>query len=66
MGRVRGENGGKGTWNKRHKWQVQSGQGEVENSVGNGEARELICMTYRHELRAGEECWREVVQGGGE
>ena len=37
----RGENGGKGTWNKNHKWQVQNRQGEVKNSIGNGEAKEL-------------------------
>ena len=26
-------------------------QGEVKNSIGNVEAKELICMTYGHELR---------------
>ena len=26
-------------------------QGEVKNSMGNGEAEELICMIHRHELR---------------
>ena len=25
--------------------------GEVKNSIGNGEAKELICMTHGHELR---------------
>ena len=25
-------------------------QGEVKNSIGNVEAKELICMTYGHEL----------------
>ena len=24
-------------------------QGEVKNSIGNREAKELICMTHRHE-----------------
>ena len=24
--------------------------GEVKNSMGNGEAKELICMTHVHEL----------------
>ena len=33
---------GKGTGNKKHKWQVQNKQGEVKNSIGNGEAKELI------------------------
>ena len=28
-------------------------QGEVKNSVGNVEAKELICMTHGHELKAG-------------
>ena len=27
--------------------------GGVENSMGNGEAKELICMTHGHELRSG-------------
>ena len=26
-------------------------QGEVKNSIGNGEAKELTCMTHGHELR---------------
>ena len=46
-----GERGGKGTGNKQHKWQVQNRQGEVKNSIGNGEAKELICMTQGHEVR---------------
>ena len=25
--------------------------GEVKNSMGNGEAKELTCMTHGHELR---------------
>ena len=29
--------------------------GEVKNSMGNGEAKELICMTRGHELR-----WRNA------
>ena len=32
-GRGRRENGGKGTGNKKHKWQVQNRQGEVKNSM---------------------------------
>ena len=28
-------------------------QGEVKNSIGNVEAKELICMTHGHELKGG-------------
>ena len=49
----REEKGGKGTGNKQHKWQIQNRQGEVKNSMGNGEAKELIYMTHGHELRQG-------------
>ena len=49
----RGENGGKGTGNKKHNRQPQSRQGEVKNSIGNGEAKELICTTHGHELKDG-------------
>ena len=52
----RGENGGEGTGNKKHKWQVQNRQREVKNSIENGKAEELICTTHGHELREG--CWR--------
>ena len=45
--------GGKGTENKQHKWQVEKRQGEGKNSIGNVEAKELICMTYGHELQGG-------------
>ena len=55
-----GENGGKGTGNKKHKWQVENRQGEVKNSVGNGEAKELLCMTHGHELYRG-----RMWEGGG-
>ena len=27
--------------------------GEVRNSIGNGEAKELICRTHGHELNGG-------------
>ena len=36
----------KGTGNKKHKWQVENRQGEVKDSIGNGEAKERIFMTY--------------------
>ena len=45
-----GVNRGKGTGNKKHKWQVQNRQGEVKNSIGNGEAKELMCTTHGQEL----------------
>ena len=65
VGRVKGEKGRKGTGNKKHKWQVQNRQGEVKNSMGNGEAKELAYMTHGHELK-----WEMMVgggmQGGGE
>ena len=38
--------GGKGTGNKKHKCQVENRQGEVKNSIRNGEAKELICTTH--------------------
>ena len=59
-GRGIGENGEKGTGNKKHKWSVQNRQGEVKNSMGNVEAKELICMTHGQELRVG-----EMQVGGG-
>ena len=46
-----GENGGKSRGNKKHKWQLQNSEGEVQNSMGNGEAKELICAIHGHELR---------------
>ena len=38
IGNMRG-NGGKGTGIKKHNWQVQNRQGDVKNSVGNGEGQ---------------------------
>ena len=54
------ENGGKGTGNKKHKWLVQNRQGEVKNRMGNGEAKDLICMTHGDELR-----WENAVRRRG-
>ena len=51
--RGEGDNGGKGTGNKKPHWQVQNRQGEVKNSMGNGEAKELVCLSYGHELKWG-------------
>ena len=48
-----GMGGGKGTENNQHKWQVENRQGEVKNSIGNVEAKELISMTHGHELQWG-------------
>ena len=32
---------------------------DVKNSIGNGEAKEIICTTHGHELR-----WRGMLEGG--
>ena len=56
----KGESGGKGTGNKQYNWQAQNRQGEVKNSIGNGEAKELIFTIHGHELRGG---WMQ--EGGG-
>ena len=42
VGRRRAESQGKGTGIKKCNWQVQNRQGHVKNSMGNGEAKELI------------------------
>ena len=63
------ERGGKGMGNKKHKWRAQNKQGEVKNSMGNVEAKELICTTHGHELRWGNDGGRrDKVEGnnGGE
>ena len=39
--------------------------GEVKNSMGSEEAKELICMTYGHEIRRDECYWERGVQGRG-
>ena len=39
--------------------------GEVRNSIGNGEAKELMCTTHGHELRRWEMLEVAVLQGGG-
>ena len=43
---------------KSTNWLSTNRQGDVKNIVGNGAAEELICMTYGHELKAGE-YWRK-------
>ena len=59
----RGDNGRKGTGNKKHKWYIQNRQGEVKNSMGNVEGKELIYMTHGHELRLGENVGRMGCAG---
>ena len=39
--------------------------GGVKNSMGNGEAKELICTTHGHELRWGWDAGGRGVQGRG-
>ena len=56
--------GGKGVGNKKHNWQVKNRQGEVKNSTGNGESKELICTTHGFELKGGMPV-RGGVQDGG-
>ena len=34
---------------------MQNRQGEVRNSIGNGEAKEIICRTHGHELKRGDD-----------
>ena len=64
-GEGEGEEGGKGTGNKKSNCYVQNRQGEVKNSVGNGEAKKLICTIYGHELRDGGMLERTGVPGEG-
>ena len=41
-------------------------QGDVKNSIGIEEDKELICTTHGHELKGGECGWEWEVQGRGE
>ena len=59
------QQGGRGrmglkTGSQKHNWQVQNRQGEVKNSTGNVEAKELICMIHGHELK-----WRGMLEDWG-
>ena len=65
-GRGRGENGGKGTGNKKYNWQVQNRQEEVKDSIGNGETKELIRTIHGHKLRGWGMWVGGEVQGRGE
>ena len=53
MGRGRGERGGKVQGIRSINGRYKIDRGGVKNSIGNGEAKQLICMTHRHELRWG-------------
>ena len=45
---------------------VGTKQGEVKNSIRNGEAKELIHTTHRYELRGRRECrWEGVCRAEG-
>ena len=39
--------------------------GKGKNSMGNGEAKELICMTHGHELKGGNAVGRQCAGQGG-
>ena len=52
-GRERGEWGEKVQGIRSIIGRYKIDKGEVKNSIGNGEAKELICTTYGHELRGG-------------
>ena len=43
---------------------MQNRQGDVKNSIGNGEAKELTCTTRGHELRGGLLEGMGVLAGG--
>ena len=64
MERGREENGGKvqRIRNISGRYKIDR---EVKNSMGNGEAKELICITHGHEV-SGEMLVGGWVQGGGE
>ena len=60
--------GGVSIGNKKHNWQVQNRQGQVKNSIGNGEAKKFICLTHGHELGEGnaggngDSGWRRIKE----
>ena len=58
MGRRKEENGGIDAGIKKHNWWAQNRQGEIQNNIRNGEAKDLICTTHGHELSSGD-CCRE-------
>ena len=55
---------------RHYKWWVENRQGEGKNSLGNVEAKELICTTHGHELMWGNMGGRGCagqrgIKGGG-
>ena len=43
---------------RKHNCYVQNKQRDAKNSVGKGEAKELLCMTHIHELSR-RDCYRD-------
>ena len=60
-----GRMGGKVQSLKSITGRYKTDRGDVKNSIGNGEAKELTCMTHGHELRGGLLKGRGVPGGGG-
>ena len=50
--RWKGENGGRSAGIKKVTGRYKI-DWDFKNSIGNGEAKELTCMTHGHELRGG-------------
>ena len=48
------------------KKKVENRQGKGKNSIGNVEAKELVCMTHGHELKRGGMWMGGYVQDRGE
>ena len=57
------KNKGKGTENKKHKWYIQTIQGEFKNSIGNEEAILVICTIHGHRLMVGADAEKRGVDG---
>ena len=68
LGRGRGKMEGKVQGVRRTNGYVQNRQVDVKNSIGNGIAKELTCMTHGHELMGGiaggnRDYWVEGAKG---
>ena len=61
-----GREWGNGAGIKKHNWWEQNRQGEVKNSIENGEAKELKFRTHGRELRGGLLEGRGVPGGRGQ
>ena len=44
---------------------MENRQGEGKNSIGNVEAKEIICMSHGHELKGGKCGWERVFRAQG-